>query len=221
VQYRSISKLAVLALGLGLASALVLISPLLAPIPLLAIVVAVLGLRGIHASGGQVAGRALAVAGLCLATLFLGWGISARFSRAWTLESRACEFAEAWLMLVAEGDLQQADQLRMAAHIRMRSVAARKEFYEKNPDAQKALETFFAQPAIRNLIAHGKNARFHYDALGAMERSPQRDRVTLRYTIGDSAGGGGQPALLITIKSELEEDHVDWQVENVAGDAGS
>jgi hypothetical protein len=221
VEYRSISKLALVALGLGLASALVLVNPLLVPIPLLAVAVAFVSLRSIAGGGGQVVGRAPAVVGLCLATLFLGWGIAARFTRAMTLEAHARTFAEAWLKLVAEGDLQQADQLRLPSQNRMRSAASRKEFYEKNPEATKSLADFVGAPVLRDFIAQGKNVKFQFESLDGQERSTYYDRLYLRYAFGDSASGNSQP-LIITVKREVHEDHIDWVIENVGGeDAGA
>jgi hypothetical protein len=219
-QYRSISRLALLALGLGLASALVLVNPLLAPIPLLAVAVAVLSLRGIRASSGQMVGRVPAVAGLCLAMFFLGWGISARFSRAWTLESHARQFAEQWLRLVAEGDLQQADQLRVPAASRMGSTVLRKEFYEKNPQAQTELTAFFAKPEMRDFIALGKDVKIHFDSLDGNESSAYVDRLFLRYTFSDAQGTIVPRLLTITVKRQQDEDHVDWQIESTVGDRG-
>jgi hypothetical protein len=219
-QYRSISKLSLVALALGLASALVLVNPLLAPIPLMAAAVALLSLRAIRASGGQMVGRVPAIAGLCLAMLFLGWGVSARFSRAWTLESHARRFAEAWLRLVAEGDLEQADQLRLPAHGRMGSAALRKEFYEKNPQALSEMTAFFAKPELRDFVALGENVKFRLDSFDGNERSTYVDRLFLRYTFSDAQGSTPPRALRITVKRQQDENHVDWQIESIAGDRG-
>src|SRR6267142_908977 len=79
--YRSIAPLALVAVGLGIASALILTTPLLAPLPVTGIVVAAMALRAIRLSGGQLAGQSAAVAGLCLATFFLGFGMSQHLAR--------------------------------------------------------------------------------------------------------------------------------------------
>src|SRR5262245_37373306 len=75
-RYSAISRAALLALFLGLASALVLVSPLLVIVPLAAAAIAIVALRQIATSGGQYTGRWSATAGLCLAMLFAGWGLS-------------------------------------------------------------------------------------------------------------------------------------------------
>src|SRR5438128_216869 len=85
-EYRSIAPVALVAVGLGLASALVLITPLLAIIPCAAIVAGLVALRAISSSQGQLAGRAPAIAGLCLATLFLGYGLTRHLARQSLLE---------------------------------------------------------------------------------------------------------------------------------------
>lgn len=220
VEYRSISKLALVALGLGLASPLVLASPLLVLIPLLAVAVAVVSLRSIKSSGGQVVGRAPAIVGLCLATFFLGWGTAARFSRALTLEANAREFAEGWLNLVAEGDLKQADQLRLPPQNRLRSAAVRQEVYDKNPEAVKSMTDFFNMPTLREFIAQGPKVRLQYESLDGAERSTYFDRLILRYSFSGSAPGNSPRPLIITVKREINEDHTDWVVENVGGLAG-
>src|SRR5262245_11062675 len=87
--YRSIAPLAVVTLVIGFASALILTTPLLAPVPIAAIVAGIAALRTIRTSGGQLAGRVPAIAGLCLATFFLGFGLSQHLARQVALEGRA------------------------------------------------------------------------------------------------------------------------------------
>lgn len=218
-QYRSISKLSLVALGLGLASALVLVNPLLAPVPLIAVIVAALSLRIIRQSGGQVVGRIPAIVGLCLATLFLGWGVSARFSRAWTLEWHARQMAEAWLKMVAEGDLEQADQLRRPSHVRMRSEDSRREFYRRNPEALAEMSTFFAEPGFREFIAQGAEVKYRFDSLTGVERSTQYDRLVLRYTFDNARS---EPrSIWVTVKREWHVDHIDWLIEHATTDPDS
>src|SRR5262245_13979700 len=79
--YRAVAPLAILAVCLGLASALILTTPLLAVVPVAAIIVAAVALRTIRSSGGQLAGQVPAMAGLCLATFFLGLGMTQHLVR--------------------------------------------------------------------------------------------------------------------------------------------
>src|SRR4029079_3670264 len=108
--YRSVAPLAVVTLVLGFSSALILTTPLLAPIPVAAIVVGIAALRAIRSSGGQLAGRVPAIVGLCLATFFLGFGLSRHLARQTALEQRGREMADGFLRLLQEGRTPQAHQ---------------------------------------------------------------------------------------------------------------
>src|SRR5436309_2764914 len=92
--YRSVTPLAVVTLVLGFASALILTTPLLAPVPVAAVVAGIAALRAIRTSGGQLAGRSAAIAGLCLAVFFLGFGLSQHLARQSALDQRAREMAD-------------------------------------------------------------------------------------------------------------------------------
>src|SRR5687768_4621077 len=85
-QYRSISRAAILSVLLGLLSALGLMHLLFVPIALVAIATALVGLRNIRDSRGELIGRRVAIVGLCLATLFLGWSLGWTFARQHMLE---------------------------------------------------------------------------------------------------------------------------------------
>src|SRR5437868_12537851 len=87
--YRSVAPLAIVTVLLGIASALILTTPLLAPVPVAAIVVGIAALRAIRRSGGELAGQAPAIAGLCLATFFLGFGLTRHLYRQSVLEEQA------------------------------------------------------------------------------------------------------------------------------------
>lgn len=218
-QYRSVSRTALVALGLGIASALALASPVLSPIALFAIVAAVISLRGIRQSGGQVVGRVPAILGLGLAMFFLGWSTAHSFSRENALEGRAREFAEAWLTLVAHGELQQADQMRIPAHTRMQSGEAIKEFYEQNPDAAKGLTNFFSTPVMKDFLAKGSDVEFRFDSLDGSERDAESDIMTLKYTYDRPGGPNVERPLWIRIKREFysDEEPVEWTIETVLG----
>src|SRR5436190_1666991 len=155
-QYRSIAPLAVVALVLGIASALILTTPLLAPLPVAGIVAAIAALRAIGASGGQLAGRSVAIAGLSLATFFLGFGLSRHLARQAVLEQRAHEMADVFLELLQEGKSKEAHQFRQSPSVRISAPAAIAEHYEKNAEAAKELQGFVASEGVRGLIARGR-----------------------------------------------------------------
>jgi hypothetical protein len=215
---KTISRAALVALVLGLFSALTLVSLLLAFIPLLTIVLGALSLRSIRASEGRVVGAWPAAIGVCMATFFLGWSVTQSFSRELTLEGHGRRFAEAWLALVAKGDLQQAHQMMVPAHNRILSAELRKEFYEKNPKALEELNTLFSRPPLNEFIAQGPAVPFRFDTPAGGDRTGYQDRVVLKYLF-DRSDGSSQP-LWITVRREyhVEEGHADWEIENIVGE---
>lgn len=105
-EYRSLSVAAVLALVLGLLSPAVLVWQLLVVLPCLAVVLAVVALRGIARSGA--AGRGLALIGMAVALLSLGaWG-GYRTAYRQRVHAQAAPTADLMLELLSEGNTQDA-----------------------------------------------------------------------------------------------------------------
>lgn len=198
-EYRSVSRMAVAAACLGIASAVVLLTPLLVPVAVAAILIAVLALRAIAASGGQLVGRLPAMAGLSLAVLFLSWGTSRHLSRQAALETAARQVVAGWLRLIQEGQLEQAHQLRQAPERRLSSPEALQESYKKNPDAAKELQGFTSQNGVKALIAAGPSARLEYGGLTSAQHDGFSDQLQLKFTLERSPEQGGPLPLWINI----------------------
>ncbi|MDX1948531.1 MAG: hypothetical protein SFU86_24305 [Pirellulaceae bacterium] len=199
LQYRPLSRAAVGAFALGLASGLMLVSPLFIMAPLAALFVAVVAVRN-TAHGGQVTGRGLAVAGLCLALLFAGWGLSRHFSRQARLASQAIELANGWLALVRAGDLPAAHQLTLNAARRHRSSAAVADYYRTSTDAAKAMHSYFESPLLAEFISQGKSAHFELVEVVLQNSAANSDEIVLKYLL---AGPGGKlrPAWIVVLRS--------------------
>jgi hypothetical protein len=187
-QYQSVAPLAVVALGVGLASALILVSPLLAPIPVVGIVAAIAALRSIDASQGQLVGRAPAIIGLSLATFFLALGLARHLSRQSVLEQRAREMSDAFVGLLQEGKTREAHQFRQSAALRITAPEAIAEHYEKNADAAKELQGFVSAAPVKDLIARGKQADVQFEQVSSATRDGQNDTLVLKYTYVPAGG---------------------------------
>src|SRR5262245_19325981 len=109
--YRQLNVTALLAFLAGLASSVALIHPLLVVVPIATIVLAIVALRAISAAEGRFSGSGLAIAGLALALLFLGWSISGGVLHRWAMRRHAREFVDDWLNLLTSGELRFAHQL--------------------------------------------------------------------------------------------------------------
>jgi hypothetical protein len=78
----------------------------------------------------------------------------------------------------------------------------------------------FGAPTFRDFIAQGKDVKFQYESLDGTQRSAHKDRVVLRYSFGDPKPGSSPRQLIITVKREVHEDHIDWLIESAGGPGG-
>lgn len=195
--YSSISRSALLALALGVASPLVLISPLLVIVPLAGVAAAIVALRGIQTSDGQLLGRWPATIGLCLAVLFAGWGFSRQWTRQDTLVEHARQFVAGWLRICQEGKLQKADQLMRNADSRINSDAGIEDFYKTNKEAGEEIESFFAREPMKTFLAVGKQSQIELSIAG-QTRSGFSDEIIFRCDYrpraDEAPAGSNEPA---------------------------
>lgn len=125
-QYRSLSSMAVVSFLLGLCSFLMLASPVLVVVPLAAIAMALLAMRGIANSDGGLTGTRLALSGIGLAVLF-GVAAYARVAvRDELMQQQVEQASEQWLGMAADGDVDAmlefmtkpaADKLKPAVEV--------------------------------------------------------------------------------------------------------
>lgn len=181
-QYKSLAPLSFVAVGLGLASALVLTTPLLAPLPVAGIVAGVAALRSIASSRGQLAGRSLAIAGLCLATFFLGLGLSRHLARQVILAQHAHKMADVFLTLLQEGKSKEAHQFRQSPALRITAPEAIAEYYDKNEEAAKELQGFVANSPIKDLILLGRDANLRFEGISSATQEGYNDLLVLKYS---------------------------------------
>jgi hypothetical protein len=211
--YAAISRPAVAALVLGLAAPLILISPLLIFVPLGALAVAILALRQIAASGGQLKGAWPATIGLCLATLFLGWGVTGQLSRQANLAGRAERFADGWLKLVHEGRLQEADQLMRAGSDRIRNPEARAEHYRIDIEASSSLQGRFGAEPLKSFRAIGPQGTWHLAGIASQSRSVDNDVIVLKYQYDRGDGSGPRPMWITVVRTaEQSTRPPEWQI---------
>jgi hypothetical protein len=192
-QYRSIAPLAVVAIILGIVSALILTTPLLAPLPVAALVAGIAALRSIRQSNDQLAGRTVAIAGLCLATFFLGLGFARHLARQSSIEHRSREMADVFFQLLEENRPQQAHQFRVTPALRITAPEAIAEHYEKNAEAAKELQGFVSSSVIKDVIGRGKDADVRFDSVASATHEGQTDMLVLKYSYLPKADGQRQP----------------------------
>jgi hypothetical protein len=219
-QYRSVAPLAVASVILGIVSSLILTTPLLAPLPVAGLVAGIAALRSIRRSGEQLAGRSVAIAGLCLATFFLGLGLARHLARQSSLEQRATEMADVFLRLVEENKVQQAHQFRVSPALRITAPGALVEHYEKNAEAAKELQGFVGSAVVKDIIARGKDADIRFESVASATHEGQADMLILKYTYVPKAGGERQP-IWVHINRRFDETtkRNQWEVGGVQNTA--
>lgn len=203
-EYRSIASLAFVSLGLGLGSVIILLTPLLAPLPVGGIAAGIAALRAIRKSRGELAGSAIAIAGLSLSMFFLGMGLTRHLGRQGTLEQRGREMASVFLDLLMEGRVKEAHQFRQSPTTRITSPEAIAEHYEKNKEAAQELETFNNTAGVKDLVRRGKEADVQYESLHSATRDGKTDMLVLRYSYLPESNAERKP-LWIFINRRYDE----------------
>jgi hypothetical protein len=214
VEYQSVSRAAVVALVLGLASAIILATPLLVPVAVAAVITAAIALRAISLSDGQLAGRWAALTGLCLAMLFLGWGFAQHVSRQSTLVGRARQTADVWIDLVQAGKLKEALQFRQPVASRLTTPEALAEHYEKNAEAAQELKGFTTNQGVKDLSSLGQKANVRYEGLTSAVSEGFSDRLVLRYSYDKPGASGVRQPLFMHINRRTNETTkmAEWEI---------
>jgi len=106
--YAAVSRLAVAALGMGLAAATALVGPAFLGVPLLGIALAVAALADIHRAGGLKVGRLAALAGLALSVGFGAQAATGLGVSRWLAAQRAEEAARLFLEAIRDDRLDDA-----------------------------------------------------------------------------------------------------------------
>lgn len=174
-QYRSVSKLAVFALLLGVASLLALLSPSLIFLALFGVIISPLALRRVAASEGELIGRWVAIVGLVL-SLAVGAGLIAQRATVERLVAeQATPWAQAWCDLVVAGKHEIALELTRPVAVRRPLDETLIDFYTTDETARQALETFKSEDVVK--------------LLSALESASQLEFGEVVAVVADSDGG--------------------------------
>jgi hypothetical protein len=176
-EYRSLSPWAVIALILGLVSAIAFAAPLLLAVPILGAAAAAIALRQISADGSEFTGRKAALWGLGLSVAFGVGAATERMATGWRLESEATEFAMLWFEHLRHKRPQLAHQLTLEPHER-RVSGDLEEYYRSQPEARAEFEAFAQDTAMATILEHS-------------------ERSTVRQTASDSAGKDSRGRMLV------------------------
>jgi hypothetical protein len=143
-EYRPVSRLAVAALAAGIASCLVLFTPLAAMLPLVAIALAVVALAEIRKSEGRVAGRWPALGGLALAVGFVAQSLATTVVEGMVAKQRATATAVTWINAIREERFDDALSVSSPGAL----LAIESDQHGEAMDAEVRRESFQVLPEV-------------------------------------------------------------------------
>ena len=212
-EYRSVSRLAVCAFLLGLASPLALVHPLTWTIPWIGVLVALQAIRQISRPNSLVSGRPIALVGLVLSVLLSGWAPAKYFVERSLLTRQARQFADTWFHLVRDGTLQEAHRW-MLPHYQRDPEFATQEFYEENVYLQEDLEDeFTSEPA--NRIAGQSDSTVRFLSLESIDGERHDQGIVLKYLLKSDSTDHEDVEFFVRIRREIADDVIHWQLSQV------
>ncbi len=151
--YRPVSPLAVVALVLGICSAMALVTRFAWVVPLVAAAVAIAALADLARPGTAKAGRLLALAGLALAVGFGAQAVTGAVVDRWIASHRAGAAARAWIDAVRHGRPAEALGICGAAVASTSSTASLPPDPTETDVEGRRLERFIQLDAVRAVAA--------------------------------------------------------------------
>ncbi len=209
--YRPVSRLAVVAFAAGCTSSLVLITPLAAMLPIVAIALAAAALADIRRSEGHTVGRWIALAGLALAVGFASQAASAALTETMIVRQRAIATATAWVDAVRTGRV--ADAIAVSSQRALPAGVDTRHGPPPGPEVK--VEAFREMPAVKAVAACGTTAL----TIASVDRAD--DGWLIRISL---AGCGSSGDLLIFVAPRLVTRAgravEEWLVNDLRLDAG-
>lgn len=148
--YRPVCGLAIVALLLGLAAPLAILTSLLWFLPLVGLLFSLVALRKIAGSDGTLAGRSLALVGLAVAVASGGMVATRQVVQSQLVGVQGTPWGIEWSRLILEGKVEEALELTYEAGNR-RSAERLTDYYQENPTAQEKLAQFRETEVVKLL----------------------------------------------------------------------
>jgi hypothetical protein len=221
-EYPRISRLAIVALLLGILSAAALASQLMWCLPAAGAIVAVAALQSIARAKENTIGRRAAVIGLALSLVFAAWAPLRYYVRQQILSRQARVYAAQWLTTVQQGRLREAHQLKLAKSERQRPDADLREYYERDQIMGEEFQEFAKEPCIRKIVELGDQVRPRYlrdeSIAGESTYRSKLDVVTQLFDLEPKEAGAAEtlPVSIQMVRArQLGESEDVWYVRNV------
>lgn len=210
IEYRSVSKFAVLTVIAGLASILAWFSAVMWCVPVFAVLLGCFAFREIRQNDAYT-GRGVAMLGIALALLFGIGAVTSFFAERQIVTRQAKQFASRFLELGLAGNVEHAAQLTDSYQFRMTPGLTRDAYYRIQPESMTVLQRVQADDFIKRLVKAGPDAKVTFIGVESFEKVRYGQICGLKYVVDD-----GEPfdaVLLVTRERNPEiSKFTHWQV---------
>jgi hypothetical protein len=219
VEYQAVEPWAIIGLLLGLISPIALVAPVLWFVPILGLVAAAVALRNLRRD--RRPGRALALVGLVLSTIFIAAPVTRIFSAEWLLSRQARPVADQFMEYLRERSPEKALMLVFAPDQR-RPIDDTLWLYVRSDDEVKGeLRKFVDAPPIRMLLALGDEARVRFYRTGSVATSGKIAQVNYVYSVTFDDEDGKTKTYFVALRLErkptAKPDINPWRVRDYGG----
>ncbi|MBI1249734.1 DUF4190 domain-containing protein [bacterium] len=203
LEYKELSRLAIIAMVLGIFSILSLFTAVLLPVPVVAIVLGLVAYYQIDKSE-VLTGKGMALTGIGLAAVWLGLSLTQAIVSDRMLSSESQEMAESWLKVFAEHKIEEAYQLSLPPQARQSEDVSLLEYYAKNQDANEQLEMFKQNPAVDAFVKwEGGPLEVHFVRTLSTDQADGEDYCSQSFQIVDKDSGKPLWDMDVTMKRIL------------------
>jgi hypothetical protein len=220
LDYQSLEPRAVVALLLGLVSALALVAAAWWFVPILAAIVAWAALVRIRRDGRP--GRTLALVGLALAAFWGTMGVARVVATQWILVGQARAVSDQFVGYLHEGSPEKALMLTLMADFRHPVDEGLWSFFRSNAEMRGELKKMAALPAVRLILNAGDSAQVRYYGVQGVSVGHDHAHVTLIYTVTfDDPADQKKKTYFFAVRMERKEpkdpELSPWRVDRYEG----
>ncbi len=181
--YHSVSRLAIVSLLVGIASALAWLGPYMWWFPVGAIAISVASLIHVNRPNSELIGRKAAMFGLCLA-LISGIGAPTRYyAYRYLVQQEGERFAMQWFDYLRKGEFEKAHQMTVVITQRQPLDESLWDFYRERSDWATKLREYTNTPIVRTLLALGDRAEARLHKRLGVAVYPRADAVVDQFAV--------------------------------------
>jgi hypothetical protein len=218
-EYRAFSPAAVGSLICGLLSPVSLVGPLLLIFPVLGVGLAVVALRSIANSQGELVGRRAALAGLGLSIVFGTAGPVQSATTGMRLTAAARPIADQFFEFLRQDQPHYAHQLTTVPVGRRVLNENLWSYYGGNRANRDDLTKWVSQPLMRFLLEQGDQAQVRFYGPGSVSAAGDPQYADLIYAVTRPTAAGKQTFFVrVTVERRtLQSGGVFWRIAGVEG----